>query len=247
MVWVPAGNFVMGDAQGNGSVDELPLHEVNIAQRFAISQYEITVAEFSRFIQASGYVTEAELKNGCFMRGGKSWKRPAKDFSQEENHPVVCVSWNDANAYAKWLSDQSGFLYRLPTEAEWEYSARGGEESDYPWGNNIGKARAMCLECDGVRVETGTVPVGMFEPNHFGLYDTSGNVWEWTSSDYAFPYDGSELKASQLGVKLGRRSIRSGGWLNLPEDLRASNRGVVYPADRYSTLGIRVVREEQRK
>ena len=244
MVWIPAGRFMMGDLQGNGNVDEVPVHEMNIQQTFAISQYEITVKEFALFVQSSGYKTEAEIKNGCYMRGGSSWKVPAKDFTQEENHPVVCVSWNDAIAYTNWLSQQTGELYRLPTEAEWEYAARAGEDTDYAWGNDVGRARAMCGFCDGKRIETGTVEVGLFKPNVFGVYDMSGNVWEWTLSEYAYPYDGSEGKASEFGSKAGKRAIRSGGWLNTAVDLRLSNRGVLGPKNRYSTLGIRVVREQ---
>ena len=242
LLW--SGQFLMGDLQGNGQVDEVPVHDMTIPQTFAISQYEITVKEFALFVQSSGYKTEAEMKNGCYMRGGRSWKIPAKDFTQEEDHPVVCVSWNDANAYVSWLSQQAGKTYRLPLESEWEYAARGDVDTDYAWGNDVGKARAMCGFCDGKRIETGTVKVGLYEPNAYGVYDMSGNVWEWTSSEYAYPYDGRESEISKFGSTEGKRAIRSGGWLNTAVDLRVSNRGVLGPTDRYSTLGIRVVREE---
>ncbi|NOX43561.1 MAG: formylglycine-generating enzyme family protein [Gammaproteobacteria bacterium] len=242
MVRVPAGYFMMGDMQGHGSVDEKPVHEVKIAKPFAIGVVEVTVKEFSAFISNTGFVTEAEREGGCYMRGGKSWKYPASDFSQMQDHPVVCVSWNDANEYAQWLTEQTGKQYRLPTEAEWEYAARAGEEDNYAWGNDVGIANARCDRCGQDSKLTGTYPVSSFKPNDFGLYDMSGNAWEWTASEYTSPYNGQELTVSTKGKKQGKRAIRSGGWLNWPEDLRASNRGEIAPTDRYSTLGFRIVR-----
>ncbi len=244
MVRVPAGDFMMGDMQRRGAVDEKPVHEVNIAKSFAIGVVEVTVKEFSVFIRDTGFVTAAESGDGCYMRGGKSWKYPATDFSQMQDHPVVCVSWNDANKYAQWLTEQTGKHYRLPTEAEWEYAARAGEEDNYAWGNDVGIGNARCSRCGQDSKLTGTYPVSSFKPNDFGLYDMSGNAWEWTASEYASPYNGQELAVSAKGVKQGRRVIRSGGWLNWPEDLRVSNRGEIPPTDRYSTLGFRIVRAE---
>lgn len=244
MVPIPAGSFMMGDMQGYGSVDEKPVHEVKIKESFAIGVTEVTVKEFRMFINNTGYITEAEKGGGCYMRSGKSWKYPAVDFSQEDNHPVVCVSWNDANAYTQWLSQQTGKKYRLPTEAEWEYAARAGNNDDFMWGNDPIADKARCGRCGQDPKMTGTVPVAGFGANAFGLYDTAGNVWEWTASEYAFPYNGLEHDSSTKAENEGRRAIRSGGWLNLSEDLRTSNRGEVSPTDRYSTLGFRVVRTQ---
>ncbi len=242
MVWVPVGSFVMGDTQGQGQVDEIAVHRVEITRPFAISQYEITVREFGRFVKNTGYVTDAEIRNGCFMRGGKDWRTPAVDFSQEDDHPVVCVTWRDVNAYITWLSTQTGKPYRLPTEAEWDYAARAGTDTNYWWGNDIGYDKARCGKCSKEEKETGTVAVGSFQPNSLGLYDTAGNAWEWTASKYDMNYAGLEQNVAESSSTEGKRAIKSGGWLNFPEDLRVSNRGAIPATDRYSTLGFRVVR-----
>jgi len=194
MVRIPAGSFRMGDIQGGGDSDEKPVHEVSLSA-FAMGKYEVTVGEFKRFVKATKYKTDAEKGGSCWVyRGsnsGKNWRNPS--FSQNDNHPVTCVSWNDATAYTIWLSEQTGKEYRLPTEAEWEYSARAGTDTKYWWGNNIGTNKANCDGCGSEWDNTKTAPVGSFKENPFGLHDTVGNVWEWTCSEYESKYQGKEM------------------------------------------------------
>ena len=143
MVNVPGGCFQMGDNFVDGDGDEKPVHEA-CANDFAIGKYEVTVGQFRSFVNATGYSTEAEKGDGCYVRTGRKWGKNASSnwknpgFSQEDTHPVACVSWNDATAYSRWLSGQSGRSYRLPTEAEWEYAARsGGKREKYSGGDNL--------------------------------------------------------------------------------------------------------------
>jgi formylglycine-generating enzyme required for sulfatase activity len=199
MVAISAGRFLMGSIQHDSDSDEQPLHWVWVDQ-FAMGRYEVTVAEFRQFVNATGYQTDAEKSGDCVRLKGDSinhWRNPG--FPQTDSHPVVCVSWNDAIAYTNWLTEQTGQTYRLPTEAEWEYAARAGSTTRYWWGNHIGTNRTNCDNsyC-GDRFEY-TAPVGSFAPNPFGLYDMAGNVLEWTCSEYQDKYRGNEQRCSQGG------------------------------------------------
>jgi formylglycine-generating enzyme required for sulfatase activity len=144
MVRIKGGSFRMGDIQGEGLDREKPVHSVSVA-RFAMGRYEVTVGEFRQFVNATGYKTDAEKQGSCWTYAGgwkkvkgANWRKPK--FSQTDTHPVVCVSWNDATAYAAWLSQQTGHTYRLPTEAQWEYAARAGTTTSRYWGNNPNEA-----------------------------------------------------------------------------------------------------------
>jgi formylglycine-generating enzyme required for sulfatase activity/predicted small secreted protein len=174
MVRIPAGSFRMGDIQGGGFSDEKPVHRVSVG-KFAMGMYEVTLAEYNKFAEATG-----RTKHFYWRRG---------------NRPVINVSWNDATAYTKWLSNQTGKNYRLPTEAEWEYAARAGTETKYWWGNEFDKNKANCGGHSGYYCRdsfTSRSPVGSFSANKFGLYDTSGNVSEWTCSEYEKQYNDEE-------------------------------------------------------
>ncbi|MCK5524949.1 MAG: SUMF1/EgtB/PvdO family nonheme iron enzyme [Thiomargarita sp.] len=184
MVRIPAGRFQMGDIQGGGYSDEKPVHKVSVSE-FAMGRYEVTFAEYDKFAQATGREKPDD----------RGWGRG--------NRPVINVSWDDAVAYAEWLSEQTGKEYRLPTGAEWEYAARAGTESKYWWGNtasyeyaNYGKDKC----CDGLAKGKDrwkyTSPVGSFSANPFGFYDTVGNVWEWTCSEYESQYNGEEKRCT---------------------------------------------------
>ena len=243
MVVIPAGRFQMGDIQGGGDYDEKPVHWVSV-KRFAMSRYEVTVGEFRRFVNATGYQTEAETGDGCLVqsRGWKkvkaaNWRNPA--FSQLDSHPVVCVSWHDAVAYINWLSQQTGHKYRLLTEAEWEYAARANTKTRYWWGNQIGSNKVNCRRCgDGFEQ---TAPVGSFEPNLFGLFDMLGNVWEWTCSEYEGNYAGKENQCAD-NKRVGYRMIRGGAWNNFPRGVRAAYRGSHLRDSRLNDVGFRVAR-----
>ncbi|MEN8218955.1 MAG: SUMF1/EgtB/PvdO family nonheme iron enzyme [Pseudomonadota bacterium] len=209
MVVIPAGRFQMGDIQGGGD-------KVSI-KHFAIGRYEITFAEYDRFAEATDR------------------KRPDDGGWGRCNRPVVNVSWHDATAYAKWLSDQTGRHYRLPTEAEWEYAARAGTNTKYWWGNKIGSNRANCASCGSQWDDKTTAPVGYFAPNPFGLYETVGNVWEWCADPW-HSYDGIE----RLGDS---RLLRGGSWFLSPKDCRAASRSLSQSDNRNTLIGFRVACE----
>ncbi|MEN8217379.1 MAG: SUMF1/EgtB/PvdO family nonheme iron enzyme [Pseudomonadota bacterium] len=233
MVWIPAGRFRMGDIQG--SSDEKPVHEVSV-DRFAMSRYEVTFAEYDKFAQATGRQKPDD----------RGWGRG--------NRPVINVSWHDANVYAKWLSEETGQKYRLPTEAEWEYAARAGTLTARDWGKNPDEACGYANVHDITsKKENGfswthhnctdgyakTAPVGHFKPNNFGLYDMLGNVWEWTCSEYENKYKGSEKfckEHASSGV------IRGGSWNNEPRGVRVTNRDRNSVSYRFDGVGFRLTR-----
>jgi formylglycine-generating enzyme required for sulfatase activity len=228
MVWIPAGTFRMGDIQGGGWEDEQPVHRVSMNQ-FAMGRYEVTFAEYDQFAQATGREESSD----------EGWGRG--------NRPVINVFWNDATGYAEWLSEQTGQTYRLPTEAEWEYAARAGSNTKYWWGNEIGKNRAACGGCGakwGWDAKRMTAPIGSFAPNQFGLYDTVGNVWEWTCSEYENRYKGKEkyclsknrAKSDSLFV------LRGGSWGDDARGTRSSDRGGGSRANRGGDHGFRLAR-----
>jgi formylglycine-generating enzyme required for sulfatase activity len=229
MVVIPAGGFQMGDIQGSGDSYEKPVHWVNIRQ-FAMGKYEVTFAEYDKFAQATGRKKPDD----------KGWGRGRR--------PVILVSWNDAVAYTKWLSQQTGELYRLPSESEWEYAARGRTHTKFWWGNDIGKNRANCHNSycgDNFKY---TSPVGYFSANPFGLYDTVGNVWEWIfdswHKDYTnAPNDGRIWAA---GADNRFRVLRGGSWTYDPNCTRAAGRYRDDPDNRYDVIGFRLVRRVAR-
>ena len=241
MVMISAGEFRMGDIQGTGDDDEKPVHKVSI-KSFAMGRYPVTVAEFRQFVAATGYKTEAETGDGAYVRKDGKWQT-VKDanwhnpyFPKEDKQPVVCVSWNDAVAYTQWLSEQTGQQYHLPTEAQWEYAARAGTETDYWWGNEINKSQA------NYNMNLGqTSPVGDYEPNPFGLYDTVGNVWEWCTDNWHENYKGAPTDWSVWkGGDGSIRVLRGGSWAYCPGDCRTALR-LWYASDyRFQLIWFRV-------
>ncbi len=213
MLIIPAGSFRMGDS------DENP-HQVSVA-KFAMGMYEVTFAEYDKFAKATG----REKPND------RNWGRG--------NRPVINVSWNDATAYAKWLSDQTGKTYRLPTEVEWEYAARAGTQTKYWWGNTISINKANCNGCYSQWQKELTTPVGSFSANPFGLYDTAGNVWEWTCSEYTETYNGKEKKCVK---NASRFSLRGGSWGDYAKGMRSAHRYGITPTFRFDFNGFRLVR-----
>jgi formylglycine-generating enzyme required for sulfatase activity len=250
MVWIPAGTFKMGNIQGGGGKDEKPVHEVSV-ESFAMGRYEVTVDEFQQFVEATNYKTEAEKGNGCYVLKDGSWEK-VKDanwrnpyFPQKDNHqPVVCVSWNDAVEYTKWLNRQTDKQYGLPSEAEWEYAARAGTETKYWWGNDIGDNWANCNNnfC-GDKFEY-TSPVGSFGANPFGLYDTAGNVWEWVVDGWHDDYKNApnDGRIWAEGADKNLRVLRGGSWFNNSNYTRTAYRNGGNLGNRYDDIGFRVVR-----
>ncbi len=250
--------FDMGDTFGDGGPAEQPVHTVCVGS-FTMGKHEVTVGQFTAFANATGYTTDAERGDGCYglTRLGlkkdkeKNWRNPG--FNQTAKHPVVCVSWNDAKAFIDWMSATSGTPYRLPTEAEWEYAARsGGKAHQYAWGRgkpsgNIADS-SLAGRFAGRETWEGyddstvyTAAIGSFKPNELGLYDMTGNVWEWMSDWYDEAYYRASPKENPAGPSSGElRSIRGGGWLSKPGDLRLTKRFGMSPSTSVDNMGFRV-------
>ena len=234
-VWVEGGAFQMGctDEQTNCYDIEKPVHEVFV-DGFYMGKYEVTVAQFAQFVKETGYQTDAEkegyswiLKDGSWKVGkGINWRYNGKNEirpKSEYNHPVIHVSWNDASAFCKWLSEKTGTDVRLPTEAEWEYAARGGRKSrgfKYAGGNDEDS-----VAWNGYNSNGNTHPVGQKQPNELGVYDMSGNVYEWCLDWYDGNYYRKSERKNPMGPSSGVfRVVRGGGWINCPDELRVSIR-----------------------
>jgi formylglycine-generating enzyme required for sulfatase activity len=234
LVVVPAGSFRMGDITGLGLENERPVKTKDFKQSFGISETEISVEAFENFVNATSYVTDAEKEKGCaFYQDGKAvwqddrnWRSPG--FAQVDENPVVCVSLNDAQAYVDWISKASSQAYKLPSESRWEYAARGGKETDYWWGEGVNTDNANCGWCGSQWSNVSTAPVGSFERNDFGLFDTVGNVWEWTINE-------QNAKGAV---------VRGGAWNFAPRLARASTRMELDSSFRSNYIGFRVVREQ---
>ncbi|HKJ75788.1 MAG TPA: formylglycine-generating enzyme family protein [Gammaproteobacteria bacterium] len=227
MVRLPTGSYRRGDLQGDGDRDEQPVTTVHIAEPFAISVFEVTFDEYAVFCRATGRR----------MPDDSGWGRGAR--------PAVNVSWEDAVAYTEWLSERTGRRYRLPSEAEWEYAARAGSETRFWWGQEMDGLHANCADCGSPWESERTAPVGRFPANAFGLYDTSGNAWEWVLDCYAphyedHPTDGRPLQDDRCG----KRVIRGGGWSFPAGEARSASRWRDFPARASDDTGFRVVREE---
>jgi formylglycine-generating enzyme required for sulfatase activity len=267
MVVVPAGEFMMGSSeveQGRES-NEGPRHRVRILKPFAVGKYEITVAQFRTFVEAT-----FRENHSCIVLHRKTWRESDSNswrdpgYPQSDDHPVVCVNWEDAKSYISWLNKKSGKIYRLLSEAEWEYVARAGTTDRRYWGDDPGESK-ICKYGNGLGAGTQFGPgneacvdgqeyasrVGRFLPNKWKLYDVIGNVSEWTEDCWRGNYLGaandSETETSGAcneGVQ--ERVLRGGSWLNKPNDLRSASRFKIWPLARGSFYGFRVTRNLSR-
>jgi formylglycine-generating enzyme required for sulfatase activity/serine/threonine protein phosphatase PrpC len=224
MVQLPAGSFMMGSPDSAADFSERPQHAVKIAA-FAISVYEITIAEYLKFVRATG-------------------RRPPKTEDLDPaGHPVFFVSWDDALAYTQWLSKQTGHDYRLPSEAQWEYAARGGTSGNYWWGRDLGSNKAHCIACDSGLDPRLPTKVGRFSPNPYGIYDTAGNLQEWVYDCFHENYDGAPSDGSVFeGGDCSHRVIRGGAFSSGPKALRSAARDKLQSTVGNDGVGIRVVR-----
>jgi formylglycine-generating enzyme required for sulfatase activity len=273
MILIPGGSFQMGSDDGES--DEKPIHTVNISS-FYLSKYQVTVEEFKQFIDATGYQTDADKDGGAYSwngtkrekTGGINWRFDAEGKIRpvfHYKHPVIHVSWNDATAYCKWLSQKTGLTYRLPTEAEWEYAAgNGSKHTKYSWGevSPVGKqggnvadetaaakfkwirdaATSFIGYSDGF---ASTAPVGVFNANDYGLFDMSSNVSEWCQDWYDASYYVQSLSNNPQGPNTGSyRVIRGGSWnLDIPY-VRVANRSYGLPSNRRDDIGFRLARHQ---
>ncbi len=258
--------------------DERPVHRVRITRDFWLGAHEVTLDQFRQFVQASGYVPESvrdgtgaygfnpnydpsRTERGDLFEGRDarySWQHTG--FAQTDRHPVVNVTWNDAVAMAKWLSQREGVTYRLPTEAEWEYAARAGTRTRYPAGDppdvllNSANTfdRESALRWPRWREQAGpgsdgfpfTAPVGSYPPNAFGLHDMIGNAWEWVADWYGENYYARSPVDDPQGPAEGTVRVRRGGsWHSWPLYSRVAFRNWNTPETRYVLVGFRLLRE----
>ena len=265
---IPAGSFTMGSSAAeqvlavqSGLTETLtrresPQYQVSI-RSFAAGRYAISKGEFAAFVRAKGYQTEAERGNGCAVWNGKGYNRDAAynwrnvGFAQADNHPAVCVSWNDAQAYIGWLNQSSGQTYRLLSEAEREYAARGGSQSAFWSGDSISTAQANYggtgPSYNGSpkgEWRQATVAVNSFSPNPFGLYNVHGNVWEWVEDCWHDNYTGAPTDGSAwtTGCSGNSQVARGGSWESYPVETRSAHRGLLGSGNRRNNIGLRLAR-----
>jgi len=268
MVVIPRGVFMMGSTTGDA--DETPVHSVTISE-FRIGSFEVTYKQFSDFVEQSGYRTDAEKTGYSHIfttewttQNGITWR------DNEQGHPrgttdmlkPVChVSWNDAMAYCAWLSKKTGKNYRLPTEAEWEYAAGNGtRHSRFSWGDKIpdAKKKSLLPELKSEKVVVcssklekdkndcfNADDVGTYLPNDFGVYDMSGNVWEWCGDWYGVDYYSKSAGLNPRGPVSGfNRVIRGANWVYYPEKGTVTYRTEASPTLTNYNIGFRVVCED---
>ncbi len=225
LVEFQAAAFAMGSGASSANFDERPRHRVELP-RFAISTHEITFAEYDRFARASG----RSLPND------NGWGRGER--------PVINVSWQDAQAYTRWLSEQTGGRYRLPSEAQWEFAARAGTDTRFAWGNTVGVAQANCFDCGTEWSARMTAPTGSFAANAFRLYDMAGNVMEWVEDCFQADYSGAPADGSAVGDgDCSRRVVRGGAYNSPSASIRSTSRDARETGTRLDNLGFRVVKE----
>ncbi len=246
LVRVPAGQFRMGSEAGDS--DERPVHGVRIKEGFYIGRTEVTVRQFRAFTKSTGYKTEAEKGRWAanYAWGfpivpafNRSWRQPG--FVQSEDNPAVCISFNDAVAFCRWLSKETGDFYRLPSEAEWECACRAGSDSDVP-----------VNEAGWYRDNAGGAahPAGLKKPNAWGLYDMRGNAWEWCLDVWHCNYKGAPsdggpwLREDYLPRAAIRRVLRGGSWCRLDFELSSTYRYRGTADFRSDGTGFRIVRSK---
>jgi formylglycine-generating enzyme required for sulfatase activity len=256
-VWVPAGCFNMGsdpfrDLWAQGRTDEQPAHQVCLTHGYWIDQYDVTYAAFDAFVKAGGYRT-----NHYWSADGLKWKQSqhitgidpnCTQSSSQRQQPRVCVNWYEAEAYANWRTQTAndGILYRLPTEAEWEYTSRGPLNRIWPWGNTFDQSRANTVEA-GIqeRTNVGVYPVGA---SWVGAQDMAGNVYQWVADWYDDRYYQyvtfyqQWLGSDPLGPVTGQyRVLRGGCWYNSQDFARSAFRWSAPPDYRSELVGFRLV------
>jgi formylglycine-generating enzyme required for sulfatase activity len=267
MVIIPPGSFTQGYDGGLEERYEGPRREITISYSFAIGRFEVTQAQYRTFIETSGY----EASVGCFMWNGVSadfidahgWEDPDYGRPPADDEPVACLNWTHVDAYVSWLAAHTGQPYRLVSEAEWEYVARAGRSSDtsYVWGEDESEVclHGNVLDQSAARAQPelpmpaapcddgypGIAPVGQFSANPFGVYDITGNVWEWLQDCYVMPYpdDAPTDGSAYINEECERRAVRGGSWISTMFWQRPTFRGRD-PEDLTSRIfGLRVARD----
>ena len=254
-VWVEGDCFKMGSPKEEEErrANEGPVHEVCI-DGFWMARYSVTVGQFKKFINATSYQTEAEKQGWAYGLGlgkqkGHCWKKT--HFQQDDHHPVINISWNDAIALTKWLSEKGNDQFRLPSEAEWEFACRAGTQTPFYFGETISTDQANYngnyVYGNGKKgiYRKQTTPVGTFPENAFGLYDMHGNVWEWCADSYSEDAYSKHEKNNPIYDEAGAsfRVLRGGSWSDYPWDVRSAVRFRVEPSNCNSNVGARLLRK----
>jgi formylglycine-generating enzyme required for sulfatase activity len=272
LMLIPAGSFQMGTAgaikpmleqYGGRATDyqnEYPQREKHVAEPFYIGTYEVTVEQFGRFVDATGYKTEAEQAGWCYAWrrnhwekvAGLTWRAPG--FTQNGDHPVVGVTWNDAVAFCRWMTEHTGRTVRLPRELEWEYACRAGTQTAYWWGDELDTSGAVANLADtghwekraGLRLmpmddqHQFTAPVGQYRGNPFGLHDMIGNAWEWCEDEYK-PFGAGHRLEPVEPEGSDFRVLRGGSWGDEAWNCRSATRDWCRADARGHNAGFRVV------
>ena len=226
MVEIPAGSFRMGDLSGDGGSNEKPVHRVTVPA-FRMSAIEVPFAWYDLYVAVSGSASPSD----------EGWGR--------KDRPVINVNWSEASGFVEWLNQvaKPQHPFRLPSEAEWEYAARAGTTTKYWWGDSVGRGNANCNDKCGDRWKK-TAPVASFDANRFGLYDTVGNVWEWTQDCWngsygGAPSDGSAWESRECSLRV----LRGGSWDDHPRYASAANRYHYSVGNRNYSEGFRLAQD----
>lgn len=271
VVAIPPGSIQMGSdgTELDGESNERPRHLVTIPAPLGVGRYEVTIEEFGRFVEATGYRAssvcyadpDGDGQYEDLAASGYGWSKPGfPRYEQGAREPVTCVTWHDAQAYVAWLSKRTGKKYRLLTEAEWEYAVRAGSTTPFHWGTerasgcaygNGADKNVLALKwwpskwpvwpCDDAHLYTS--PVGSYKPNQFGLFDMVGNVSEWVQDCYVEDYDDAPSDGSAVDGACVYRVVRGGNWGNSPNRERSASRDWEKPAMTGHSFGFRVARE----
>jgi formylglycine-generating enzyme required for sulfatase activity len=234
---IPAGSFMLGE-QDKTFIKELkgpdkeyfgiPGKQIRITKPFYLGKTEVTYAQYDYYIQQQ-------------QQKGIPLEYPKTATGGHGNQPIVNVNWREAITYAQWLSEQTNNRCRLPTEAEWEYAARAGTQTAYPWGDDLGHNNANCNGCGSPWDNKESAPAGSFAANEFGLYDMSGNVWEWTCSNWGDRFSDSAQQCNDSMTDVQIRVGRGGSWGSHPNLVRSSARNNAHPGYRFDDIGFRVL------
>jgi formylglycine-generating enzyme required for sulfatase activity len=276
LVKIPAGKFTMGspttEKHRTRDKRESPQREVTISKAFHMGVCEVTRGQFAAFVKETNYATQAEKEGWTYAWNGRLWDKVAGaswrkvGFEQTDEHPVLCVTFDDAVAFCRWMSEKTSKAVRLPTEAQWEYACRAGTQTAFAWGDNWddGKGHANTSDATAKKRFRGwrsfiwedgyvfTSPVGTYKANAFGLHDMHGNAWEWCADWYQKDYYNTGPNVDPTGPTRGStRVLRGGGWMSSPPRCRSAGRTGIGLRGSYCDLipGFRIVIEtdESRK
>ena len=249
-VFIHSGSFLMGSSEDEGNPNEHPQHKITISKSFYMSKYPVTVGEFRQFVTETGYRTEGEKNGGSWVWTDKNewgqkedanWKNPY--FEQSERNPIVCINWNDAQAFTEWLKKKDGKNYRLPTEAEFEYACRAATTTTYFFENDTlhftDYGWAQTLTSQGFP----THPVGLKLANPWGLFDMVGNAWQWCGDWYDESYYSNSPSLDPKGPLNGDYKVNRGGMGDDINDWSSYKRDALPPNCDFSNQSFRLVLE----